>query len=57
MNEIKIYFAPLEGITSNIFRNAFCGIYGHVDKFFISEANLSKSNDKNSNFMLCPPLL
>ena len=34
MNEIKIYFAPLEGITSYIFRNAFCGIYGHVDKFF-----------------------
>ena len=34
MNEIKIYFAPLEGITSYIFRNAFSGIYGHVDKFF-----------------------
>ena len=34
MNEMKIYFAPLEGITSYIFRNAFCGIYGHVDKFF-----------------------
>ena len=34
MNEMKIYFAPLEGITSYIFRNAFCGIYGHVDKYF-----------------------
>ena len=31
---MKIYFAPLEGITGYIFRNAFSGIYGHIDKFF-----------------------
>ena len=31
---MKIYFAPLEGITNHIFRNAFDGIYGHVDKYF-----------------------
>ncbi|MCR4704108.1 MAG: tRNA-dihydrouridine synthase family protein [Saccharofermentans sp.] len=31
---MKIYFAPLEGITTYIFRNAFSGIYGQVDKFF-----------------------
>lgn len=31
---MKIYFAPLEGITGYIFRNAFNSIYGHVDKYF-----------------------
>ena len=31
---MKIYFAPLEGITSYIFRNAYNGIYGNIDKFF-----------------------
>ena len=31
---MKIYFAPLEGITGYIFRNAFNEIYGNVDKFF-----------------------
>ena len=31
---MKIYFAPLEGITGYIFRNTFNEIYGHVDKYF-----------------------
>ena len=31
---MKIYFAPLEGITGHIFRNAFNDIYGHIDKYF-----------------------
>ena len=31
---MKIYFAPLEGITTYIFRNAYNEIYGDVDKFF-----------------------
>ena len=31
---MKIYFAPLEGITNQIFRNAYNEIYGHIDKFF-----------------------
>ena len=31
---MKIYFAPLEGITGYIFRNAYNGIYGHIDKYF-----------------------
>ncbi|HBZ77528.1 MAG TPA: diguanylate cyclase [Clostridiales bacterium] len=31
---MKIYFAPLEGVTTHIFRNAFAEIYGHVDKYF-----------------------
>ena len=31
---MKIYFAPLEGITNHIFRNAYNEIYGHIDKYF-----------------------
>lgn len=31
---MKIYFAPLEGVTTNIFRNAYNEIYGNIDKFF-----------------------
>ena len=31
---MKIYFAPLEGVTTYIFRNAYNEIYGHIDKFF-----------------------
>ena len=31
---MKIYFAPLEGITSYVFRNAYSCIYGNIDKFF-----------------------
>ena len=31
---MKIYFAPLEGITTFIFRNAFNAIYGSADKYF-----------------------
>lgn len=33
-DRMKIYFAPLEGITGYIFRNAYCGIYGHIEKYF-----------------------
>ena len=31
---MKIYCAPLEGITTYIFRNAYNEIYGDVDKYF-----------------------
>ena len=31
---MKIYFAPLEGITYHIFRNAYNSIYGNIDKYF-----------------------
>jgi len=31
---MKIYFAPLEGITNHIFRRTYNDIYGHIDKFF-----------------------
>ncbi len=31
---MKIYYAPLEGITGYIFRNAYNEIYGHIGKYF-----------------------
>lgn len=31
---MKIYFAPLEGITNHTFRNIYEGLYGHIDKYF-----------------------
>ena len=31
---MKIYFAPLEGITNHIFRNTYEELYGHIDKYF-----------------------
>lgn len=31
---MKIYFAPLEGITTYIFRKTYSEIYGNVDKYF-----------------------
>lgn len=34
MNYMKILFAPLEGITGYVYRNAYNEIYGHVDKYF-----------------------
>ena len=34
MDNKKIYFAPLEGITGYIFRNTYDRIYGHIDKYF-----------------------
>ena len=60
-----IYFAPLEGVTGYIFRNAFNEIYGHVDKFFapfISPADkcpitprerrdITPENNKNINLV------
>lgn len=31
---MKLYFAPLEGLTGYIFRNAYEKHYGHIDKYF-----------------------
>lgn len=31
---MRIYFAPLEGVTGYIYRNAYEGLYGHIDKYF-----------------------
>ena len=33
-NVMKIYFAPLEGITGYVFRNAYEKYYGGIDKYF-----------------------
>ncbi len=31
---MKIYFAPLEGLTGFVFRNAFYDVFGEADKYF-----------------------
>ncbi len=31
---MKIYFAPLEGITTHLYRNIYEKYYGHIDKYF-----------------------
>lgn len=31
---MKIYFAPLEGLTGYVFRNAFDDVFGNADKYF-----------------------
>lgn len=31
---MRIYSAPLEGITGYIYRNAYENLYGHIDKYF-----------------------
>jgi len=31
---MKLYLAPLEGVTGYIYRNAYEKIYGHIDKYF-----------------------
>lgn len=41
---MKIYSAPLEGITTYIFRNAYNGIYGHIDKFFAPFISPAENN-------------
>lgn len=32
---MKLYMAPLEGITGHVFRTTFCECFGNVDKYFI----------------------
>lgn len=36
---MKLYFAPLEGITGYVFRNAFSDCFGGIDKYFIPFIN------------------
>lgn len=46
---MKFYFAPMEGITSYIFRNAYDKYYGGIDKYFspfISPADNCAMNPK-----------
>ena len=66
---MKIYFAPLEGITGYIFRNTFNEIYGHVDKYFAPFISPSEKSpmtpremrdlapDNNKGIYLVPQIL
>ena len=66
---MKIYFAPLEGITGLIFRNAYNEIYGHIDKYFAPFISPSEkcpitprerkevTPENNKGFYLVPQIL
>ena len=66
---MKIYFAPLEGITTYIFRNTYNEIYGHIDKYcapFISPSEKCPitprerkeiTPENNKGFYLVPQIL
>jgi tRNA-dihydrouridine synthase len=66
---MKIYFAPLEGITGHIFRNAYNEIYGHIDKYFAPFISPSEkcpitprerkevTPENNQGFCLVPQIL
>ena len=66
---MNIYFAPLEGITGHIFRNAYNEIYGHIDKYFAPFISPSEkcpitprerkevTPENNQGFYLVPQIL
>lgn len=66
---MNIYFAPLEGITNHIFRNAYNEIYGHIDKYFAPFISPSEkcpitprerkevTPENNKGFYLVPQIL
>ena len=66
---MNIYFAPLEGITGHIFRNAYNEIYGHIDKYFAPFISPSEkcpitprerkevTPENNKGFYLVPQIL
>ena len=66
---MKIYFAPLEGITGHIFRSAYNEIYGHIDKYFAPFISPSEkcpitprerkevTPENNQGFCLVPQIL
>lgn len=63
---MAIYFAPLEGITTYIYRNAFHHFYGGADKYFtpfITSATMSHREqmdtlpDHNKNVSVVPQIL
>ena len=66
---MKFYFAPMEGVTGYIFRNAYHTFFGNIDKYFspFIAANQSESfktrelkdilPEHNQGLMLVPQLL
>ena len=63
---MQIYLAPMEGITTFVYRNAFSKYYGGIDKYFtpfLSNKNLNFkemneiSPDHNKGFVVVPQIL
>ena len=49
---MQIYLAPMEGITTFIYRNAFARHYGKIDKYFTPFLSNKNLNYKESNEIL-----
>ena len=52
---MKYYFAPMEGITGYVFRNAYSSHFPNMDKYFaafISPNGARKMNSKEVNDIL-----
>ena len=63
---MQIYLAPMEGITTFVYRNAFARYYGVIDKYFtpfLSNKNLNHkeinevSPEHNKNLVVVPQIL
>ena len=63
---MKFYLAPMEGITTYIYRNAFYKYYGHIDTYytpFVANRKLKSRElsdvlpDNNNAFPLVPQIL
>lgn len=66
---MKFYFAPLEGITGYIYRNAFESVFGEIDKYFTPFVVATKSRkfktrelkdvqpENNRNMNIVPQIL
>lgn len=66
---MKLYFAPLEGITDGLYRRAHCALFGEVDKYFAPFISPSAGfrvthrekrqllSDRDSSYAVVPQLL
>lgn len=63
---MKLYLAPMEGITTHIYRTAYVSVYGGIDRFFtpfLTESHLKGRSlrevlpDNNRGFDLVPQVL
>jgi len=49
---MELYMAPMEALTGYIYRNAFAGLYGGIDKYFTPFLASKKLNSKEKNEIL-----
>ena len=49
---MKLYLAPMEGITTYIYRNAYAHYFGGIDKYFTPFISSKKMNRRELNEIL-----